>query len=705
MAGPARLRCIYEFGSFRLDALNRVLLRGGEVLPLGTTVIETLRVLVENHGEVVTKEELLRTVWPGAIVEENNLTHNISVLRKSFGEGPGEQRYIQTIPKRGYRFVATVTEIHSPAEKIPASLRVVPPIAIRRTPSIALLLLGVAALAAAVAISYFWVRPRGSAVFTQLTDQPGEELYPALSPDGNSFVYASRASGHWDIYSQRVGGRTAVNLTENSGFDNTQPVFSPDGARIAFRSERAGGGIYTMGASGESVRRMTDFGYNPAWSPDGKEIVCATVTFQRPDYRPFLGSKLFVVNVLTGEKHAIAEQADDAVQPQWSPRGFRIAYWACTGGQRDIWTVSAKGGKPVSVTEDGPLDWDPVWSPDGKYLYFSSDRGGSMNVWRARIDEESGKLAGGMEPITTPSPYSGYLSFSRDGRRMTYVQQVRTNNVHKIQFDPDKESTLGPAVPLTQGLKLLFSPRPSYDGSWLTFVSGGARKDVFVMRTDGTGLQQLTDDPYDHREASWSPDGKQIAFGSNRSGKYEMWLINADGGALRQISRMPHEQAVSPIWSPDGRRLAGSVLGGTAFIIEAGKRWQEQSPERLPPWIEPDLYFAPRSWSPDGEKLAGDLRQVQDLSSGIVVYSLRSRMYRRLTNVGSWPVWLSDSRRLLFLNNDEILLIDSQSGRVRKVFSYARYDTGQAFGLSRDDRWIYFTVAVKEADVWLMSQQ
>src|SRR5436190_11224297 len=162
-----------------------------------------------------------------------------------------------------------------------------------------------------------------NATFTQLTEQAGPEYFPSLSPDGKSFVYAGYASGNWDIYLQRVGGKNPINLTKDSVADDTQPAFSPDGERIAFRSERDRGGIFLMGATGESVKRLTDFGYNPAWSPDEKEIACADVGIIEPSSR-VKPSRLWAVSVGTGEKRLITNI--DAVQPNWSPHGYRIAY-------------------------------------------------------------------------------------------------------------------------------------------------------------------------------------------------------------------------------------------------------------------------------------------------------------------------------------------------------------------------------------------
>ena len=255
--------------------------------------------------------------------------------------------------------------------------------------------------ALAIAAGFTWFKPRtgytsnflANATFSRLTDQAGLESFPASCPTVNRSWYPSAASGNLDLYLQRVEGRNTTNLTADSSADDTQPAFSPDGTRIAFRSERGGGGIFVMGATGEAVRRLSDVGYNPSWSPDGRFIVCAQETIEQPASRYSNASALWVIDVSTGERRQIT--AGDAVQPSWSPHGHRIAYWAADAtGQRDLWTMPARGGAPVAVTNDRFVDWSPIWSPDWRYLFFSSDRGGSMNLWRVPVDEATGLAQG-----------------------------------------------------------------------------------------------------------------------------------------------------------------------------------------------------------------------------------------------------------------------------------------------------------------------
>jgi len=700
MADPNGQERCYGFGPFRLHHKGRLLLRDGDLVPLEPKQLDTLLALVEAKGRLLTKEDLLDRVWPDVSVEETNLTRNISVLRKTLGKGGDGLAYIETIPKRGYRFTGEIRELED-----------APPFARRRGSRRTLITAGLALLATLIAAAYFWLRPgrvsSRQAIFTRLTDQPGPEVHAVLSPDGSLFAYAGRAEGNWDIYLQRTGGRNAINLTRDCPFDDTQPAFSPDGQRIAFRSERDSGGIFVMGATGESVMRVTDLGYHPAWSPDGGKILCATANFRKPNYRRSTGSRLFAVSLETPPGAVRQRQIagpEDAVQPAWSPHGYRIAYWGLRGGNRDIWTVPADDGEPVAVTADSSFDWNPVWSPDGRHLWFASDRGGSMAFWRVRIDEKSGKLLAAPEQVATPSPYSGYLSFTRDGRSVGYVQYLWSDQLHKASFDPVRETISGKPAPLTRGSLRAGSSDLSPDGQWVVFNTQTTPEDIFLIRSDGTGLRQLTNDGISKRVPRWSPDGSRIAYMSARSGKYEIWTMYPDGSQQRQLTLENRGPALRPVWAPDGKRLLYSVQGLGSFTLDVGKPWPQQAPQHVGSPDQPGVWFWPGTWSPDGNEIAGDLQDPTGSYSGIAVYSLPSRTFRRLTRFGSVARWLSDSRRLIFYDEHRIYLLDSRSGRVRELLSVAPHELGGAVvAVARDDRTIAFVQETTEADVWQMS--
>jgi Tol biopolymer transport system component/predicted Ser/Thr protein kinase len=583
----------------------------------------------------------------------------------------------------------------------------------RRSRLVALVLSAVVLVAA---LAWYLLTRRGEetplkiAASTQLTDQPGPEFFPSLSPDGKSLVYASLASGNWDIYFQRVGGKTAINLTRDSPADDTHPAFSPDGERIAFRSDRDGGGIFVMGATGENVKRLTDFGYNPAWSPDGKRIVVAAAGSlrPRPSVRFTLRSPLFVVNVAASvgaEKRPLTSETEYAQQPHWSPHGHRIAYWGIRGGNWDVFTIAARGGEPVPVTDDLHIDWNPVWSPEGNHLYFASDRGGSMNLWRVRIEEVSGKVLGQPHPLTTPSSFSTNITLSRDGRRVAYMQRAHSSNLHKIGFDPSRETVVGQPAPITRGSRNATWPDLSPDGARLAFLCSTqpGQQDLCVIRVDGTGFRQLTDDRYTDRGPRWSPDAKRIAFHSDRSGKLEIWAVRPDGSGLEQVTHESRGAAVDPQWSPDGARLSYIVTNNNTFLLEAGKPWREQSAEALPPLGELNTWFSGHSWSPDGKQLAGDQTRADGVFGGVWLYSFDSRKFERLTESGGYPVWLRDGRRLLFHDQDKIHLVDARTKKVHEVLSVSPHQVFEVISLSADNRTIYFSLYATEADIWLAS--
>jgi Tol biopolymer transport system component/tRNA A-37 threonylcarbamoyl transferase component Bud32 len=541
------------------------------------------------------------------------------------------------------------------------------------------------------------------ATFAQLTDSVWRESYPSLSPDGSFFLYAKATGGKSHIYLQRVGGGNPIDLSRDSPAADTHPAFSPDGQQIAFRSERDGGGIFIMGATGESVRRLTDFGYDPAWSPDGTKLLCASEGVADPATRKS-DSQIWSVDATTGARQLLIES--DAVQPSWSPHALRIAYWGIPAGsaRRVLWTIPVDGTRPgghgdaVPLVDDQYLNWSPVWAPDGKRLYFASDHSGAMNLWRVAIDEATGKALGEPEPLSTPSRWSGMLSISRDGRKIAYATRDSKSNLERIAFDPVAGRTAGPPQPVTQGSRFVRSCNASPDGRWIAFHSQLPQEDLFIVHPDGSDLRQLTNDRYKDRDPVWSPDSSRLAFYSNRGGSYELWGIRPDGSGLEQITRADRPgPTVSPIWSPDGRKLACLLnLRGTA-LVDLGRPWAERAAVELPR-VGAREKFGASSWSPDGRWLAGVFA-----GGGVGLYSFQSSRYARLTEHGLSPAWLHDSSRLLYLDEGKLYLLDSRTRQARLVLEPPVSSGFRALSVGPGDRQLYLVRESDEGHIWMLT--
>jgi len=578
----------------------------------------------------------------------------------------------------------------------------------RRFPLWARIAAGVAGAAALSLAAYFLLRaPEPVRLsFDGLTDLEGRETAPSLSPDGTYFLYAKTTPrGGSDIFWQRVGGGNPINLTTDSPYDDTQPASSPDGKQIAFRSERDGGGLFVMGATGESAVRLTPAGYNPAWSPDGREIAYATEGVVDPTRRSSR-SELWRVDLASRQARRISE--GDAVQPSWSPNGRRIAYWGLPAGtaKRAIWTVPAEGGEAVRVTpDDDYYYWNPVWSADGEHLYFISNRGGSMTLWRVRISQRSGRVQGDLEAFTTPAQSSGFLSVSADGRHIAYATDESRSNLERVAFDPGAGEVRTDAVAVTQGSRAVRDGDVSPDGSWVAYDVSGQQEDLFLIGADGGSPRQLTDDVYKDRNPRWAPDGSRILFYSNRGGKYEAWTILPDGSGLGRIASAPGTDLYAPIWSPDGKRLACGLGFGAAALLDLGGLEEDRQPQILPT-AAPDQYFAVSAWSPDGRWLAGVAQRANGASlPGILLYSLEDGRYERLNEQGDAPVWLPDSRRLVYLERGRVFLLDAKTRQSREIEAPPPGSTYTRARLSPDGRNLYLVRSTDEGDVWLLTMQ
>ena len=538
-----------------------------------------------------------------------------------------------------------------------------------------------------------------------LTRSADTKGYPSLSPEGKNFIYTIRTREGSDIYSQRIGGKNPVNLTGDSAADDWMPAFSPDGKSIVFRSERSPNGIYLMEETGENKRRVADSGYHPSWSPDGKNIVVSDKASDVATSHTIPNSSLWTIDVATGDKKML-ETGGDAIQPSWSPNGKRIAFWFVEQGRLgEIATIPADGGKPVVITQDAAMDWNPVWSPDGKYIFFGSDRGGNMNIWRVPVDEETGQATGNAEAVPTPSTYVRHFAFSRDGKTLAYIRYETKSNLHAIGFDLQNLKTVGEVNFITSGNNQVSTPAMSPDGNEFVFrYPMLTQEDLVILNRDGSNQRKLTDDKFRDRTPRWSPDGTKIAFASDRSGKYQIYVINADGSDLRQITFTEKTGATAPIFSPDGSKIVFNEIENkklTPYILDMTKTWQQQTPEPLPPVPNYKGSYSARDWSDDGNKLLLLLFESENNEQGIVVYDFRTKTYEKITDSGSYPVWLKDNRHFLFEKQHSLVIGDTQTKTLKEIYKLSSY-TLQHPDISPDNRLIYFRYLQVDADVWLL---
>jgi Tol biopolymer transport system component len=534
--------------------------------------------------------------------------------------------------------------------------------------------------------------------FEPMTFGAGEEIFPNLSPDGKQFIYSSSARGHWDVYLQRTGGSAAINLTADSTADNSEPALSRDGSRIAFRSERGEGGLFAMEATGENPRRISSRGHLPSWSPDGKSIVYCDGTFIMPNDRGATVSRLHLLDLTTNTRHEL--ETGDAVQPNWSPHGQRIAYWGITagGGNREIFTVAASGGPPVQVTDDPAVDVNPVWAPSGQELYFTSDRGGTMNIWRIRIDERTGRTSGKPEPVTAPAVYVRFLSWSADGDRFLYSRSQNRINLASIEFDKSRLETVGSPVPIAENFNIgNFSVSPD-ESKIVHDTVGDPHEDLWIVNVDGSGRRKLTSDSFRNRLPAWSPKGDEILFISTRTGQYQEWIIRADGSGLRQLTAS-RDHVNAGIWIDGGRRIVASLFELGLAMLDPASAQPIAEPKMLPGIEKSDGSYAFVS-PPENGLLVGHLNGNGD--NPLLLYSLTEGKLTQLGVKGTRPAWVpgTNNRYIVFLREDACFLYDRVEKREKRLFS-TPHNQMYFLQISPGGRRIYFTRTIRDAHLWM----
>jgi Tol biopolymer transport system component/DNA-binding winged helix-turn-helix (wHTH) protein len=516
-----------RFAEFEVDLQSQELFRGDAPVRLPNQSFVALAALLERPGQLVTRDELRSRLWPDKrVVEfEQGLNAIINRLREALGDSAESPRFVETLPRRGYRFVGTLDDV---ASTQPTSLRPTPRESAHPTESAQpshpvspriKLLAGAAISLVALAITWSARQWQQTAVpiaqgreppadgvaahaLAPLTTLLGQEHMPALSPDGSRVLFAwepERGQG-FDLYTRPLDSERQIRLTHSSA-DAIAGAWAPDGTRIAFARMGDRSGLYLLESGAE--RKLVDASFTqeallqPSWSPDGR-----TIAFSAVNGAGSHGIMLLDLGTPASRPLPRAPECWHAGAPIFSPEEGLLAF-ICTSSVAvySVYLAELRGGTaPRSLARFRGWPQGLAWR-DSEHLLVANDSGDGTGIWTLSVD---GRL-------------------------------VRPGVV---------EESLAPGLAASAG-RIVFSRARQIIDIWhlrLDDPSAGARKWIYSTRA------QIT--------PSYSPDGSRIAFQSNRSGNPEIWIADADGANAARLTSFNGPLTGAPAWCSDGRRLA-----------------------------------------------------------------------------------------------------------------------------------------------------
>jgi Tol biopolymer transport system component/DNA-binding winged helix-turn-helix (wHTH) protein len=739
------MRLLYEFGRFTLDPEEHRLTLDGVQVPVTPKAFDILVVLVQRAPRLVSKDQLMKEVWPDAYVEEANLAVHISALRRTLGDAAEQKKYIETVPRRGYRFVVPVREsrfdeevatqedlrviAESPAEApdvphtpfaesedvIRKEDTTPPPVAASsdamavdtratgrsRWPlvgaiavlTIALISWGLTTLSPSLARrhEFAWETIATEGRLQRLLAAEAGATDPALSADGRMLAYVlTDQHGQADLYVTRVGGEGQLRLTNDTQTE-TWPRFSPDGDRLLFtRLDR------TMSApeirvipvlGGQS--KLVTHGLHHSWSPKGDRI--AFVATPQPDSLPALYTS-------TVDGTDVKEiMPPSAAYPfvrhtSWSPDGNHIAVVRGTGGiAGEVWLVPANGGEPRRVTH-APAEVfaeNPVFTPDGSGIIYTSNRGGAWNLW-VQMFETNRSVR-----LTTGPGHDNFATVAADG---TVVFLSSRNREELIVHSPGDDITrsllshspyLWAPVFSPDGKEITFS-RSELDGSW----------QIWSMSADGEQApRQLTSGALGAIHPRYTPDGQSIIYHSWGAPR-RIYRVPRTGGSPVQIPLGDYEDGYADP-SPDGQSLAFARTDGAERVHIAPLLGGTARPLTSRPSSVP-------RWAPDGKLIA--FSPNRSYTGGIFVIAPDGSGERRLTDVGGWPAWWPDGKQISYIaigpdSSQQLWTVSVEGGPARLMKDLTFAGRNYPFDIAQDGRRLVTSRQVRMSrEIWLLEK-
>jgi Tol biopolymer transport system component/DNA-binding winged helix-turn-helix (wHTH) protein len=670
---------LVQFGDVTVDFRRMSVLRGGQPISLEPKAFDVLRYLIEHRDRLVTKEELLDAAWQDTFVTPNVLTRAIAQLRKALGDDAFEARYIETVSKRGYRFIATASG--ESGETTATTALLPPPVSTPgRVPPIGVTALALVALVGAIAVALLAFRdrvPAGPAnpagpSLRRLTTGSQSYSFPSISPDGRTVAYSSDLTGAMEIYTTGFtpGGRETA-LT-NDGGHNMYAEWSPDGQWIAYHSRKKGG-IWIVPSGGGSARQVVNFGSQPAWTPDGQRLV-----FTSDAGGMAAQSILWIVRSDGTDPRPLTKLGAPRgghSKPSVSPDG-RLVGFSVTQGHLgwEVWTTPIDGGPGTRIGNGGISRF----SPDGGAVYcIGRTNEGNDALMRVGIDER-GARTGEPEPVQQfAGNFAGGFTIARDGTAVLSLFQASAN---LWAVDVTERGGLASALALTSDDVRNSHARHSRGGriafqqfavgqpptTWLIDEDGKNREALTVGLKSGVWGPQ------------WSPDEKRllVTVGTGDRKPSLAWL----DVATRQLTpvALSLEGVLSPHLSPDGRELAFHVIdeGG---VINVWRQSLDGGPRRQVTFDTEAMSYP--TWSPDGQSLVVEIKRGDNTHIGIVPKD-GGTLEPLVTERGqSWPFsWAPDNDRITFAGaRDGVWNVYMVSRKTKEIRQLTDFDSVEGY--------------------------
>ena len=719
----------YAFGPFLLDVSERQLLRDGHVTPLTPKTFDLLRVLVEHSGHLLSKEELLQEVWPGSFVEESNLNRHVSILRKTLGDGTEGRKYIETVPTRGYRFVAPVTEAapartslevcvaeQSMSESPSAPLhdasttrrmRSAARIRMRAGTAAAVILVG-------IALGYMLVTIRPSGSPRLATPSPlhrqvtfaGQDGSPTLSPDGRRIAYVSTTADRRRIVVQELAGGQPV--TVFSATETGYLRWSPDGSDLLFFARDDGpGGLFVLPRLGGVPRRIMTGGAVASWSPDGSRIAVAQN----------LAGKIWMFDRAGRSDRAISiAGAERGISDlDWSPvSGQIIAVANDLHGHYTIWTIRPDGSEQRKIlVEDAEIP-SARWAPRGNAIYYFRRKEQTVSLFKVPFSSDPRRQDARPSSLLTGLETDGAFAISSDGKQLVYARAPFYSNLWMVDASVARSGRVTATTQLTQGTSLIERPTVSPDGQRVLFnVGHEPLANLYTIPVTGGPPKPLTALHSFSVGGAWSADGLTVAFASTEGGQPHVWVVNATGGTPRAVSSGDLSDSFELSWSPT-RQIVYQQAGNRNYYVLDPTTGRERFllTDASLGWV-----FSPR-YSPDGTKIAFAWSRQKDYglwimntrdSSQKLVYGSSVPTPIGWSADGAW-IYALEGKRATYrgtvtylgetLTEAKVLKV-SESGAATTLFALPFAEVG-GVAVTPDGRRLICAVYSSRSDVWIV---